>query len=401
MSKNDSTDYLKGQFAQDELNTHDKEHSIAGYVIRVPRQNLVAVGNDRTPEEQIDAFVDALHWRRQVGKENQELTFRFYSGGENDQLVEDAISTLFFYLNEGEPKNLRVMKDDKPADLVVPDFAVKNSKWKDDLLMREKEPLPELAKELENLAKCNAPSFRWYRNVTEKGFSGRVEGLEVCKLAPKVSKIVFSVGKPGITGNVSKARQRFICLAKLADGEEERGFGEGQIQEAVQLVEKLAVDRQCDCGLGGVEREHYLESRILRKVTPVIIKGIGLVEPVIPQDRPPFQFPTLWSVGNRPRYIDVLGKIGKKPWVLELKESSGGQGEYYRHGITQAVLYRHFVRSAKDLYFWFEKFDLEPRNCQAAVVFPQLRGPGAVNLREDHKAIAQMFDVQIVELDGI
>lgn len=394
-----STAYLKGRFAQQELDTRDKEHSIAGYVIRVPHLSLVAVGNDRTPVEQICALVDALHWRRRVGNDNQELTFCIYGRGESDRpdrLVEDAISTLFSSFNESERKTLRVLKDDQPTNLTAPKFDGQNAKWKTDLSNREGEPLPVLASELLRIAEV--PSFRWYRNVTEKGFSGRIEGLEVCKLAPKTSEIVFSVGNPGITGNVSEARRRFI---ELAGGKEEVFYGADQLQEAAAFVKLLAVDRESG-PLRNVVREHHLESRILRQATRVSIEGIGSVEPVIDHERLPFQFPTLWSSADSPRLIDVLGRIGKTgktPWVLELKEfGPGGQGQYYRHGIAQAVLYRHFVRSAKDLHFWFEKFDLEPRNCQAAVVFPKLQGKNAPKLREDHKAIAQMFDVHIVEL---
>lgn len=391
MSEYGSTAYVKGQFAHEELDTRDKEHSISGYVFRVPRQNKVAVGNDRTPVEQICTFVDALHWRRQVCSENQELTFCIYRGGRNDQLVEDSISTLFSSLNESERKTLRIMKNDQPTNLTAPDFDGQNAKWKTDLSNREGEPLPVLASELLRIAEV--PSFRWYRNVTEKMFSGRVEGLEVCALLPGASEIVFRVGKVGSTGNVSKARQRFTDLAHGP----EVVYGAGQLREAAQFVKLLASDRESGL-LRNVEREHHLESRILRRATRVSIEGIGSVEPVIPDDHLPFQFPTLWSFVDRSRLIDVLGRIGKTPWVLELKERSGGQGQYYRHGIAQAVLYRHFIRTARDLHSWFEGYGLEPKECRAAVAFPQLQGPGADKRRSEHKAIAQMFGVQIAEL---
>lgn len=391
MNEYGSTAYLKGLFAQDELDTRDKEHSISGYVFRVPRQNLVAVGNDRTPVEQISTFVDALHWQRRVGNENQELTFCFYGGGKNDRLVEDAISTLFLSLNESEQKKLRVMKNDQPVNPAAPDFGDQNAKWKADLSNREGEPLPVLASELLRIAEV--PSFRWYRNVTEKTFSGRIEGLEVCNLSPGAREVVFCVGKPGIKGAESSARKRFIELAHGPDVV----YGAGQLREAAQFVKLLAADRECG-PLRNVEREHHLESRILRQSTQVSIEGIGSVEPVILQDRLPFQFPTLWSVVDRSRLIDVLGRIGKTPWVLELKERSGGQRQYYRHGIAQAVLYRHFIRTARDLHSWFEGYGLEPKECQAAVAFPQLQGPGADRRRSEHKSIAQMFGVQIAEL---
>ncbi|HUT56904.1 MAG TPA: hypothetical protein VNA25_03400 [Phycisphaerae bacterium] len=392
MSRRGSTAELKGRFAPQKLDTRDKQHSIAGYVIRVLHRNLVAVGNDRKPVEQIGAFVDALHWRRQVGNDNQELTFCIYSGGKNDRLVEDAISTLFSSLNENERENLRVMKDDQPANLAAPDFAALNTKWETDLSSREIESLPALADELQRIAE--APSFRWYRNVTEKVFSGRIEGLEVCTLSPETNEIVFQVGRIGIKGDESKARRRFRELARAP----KVIYKAGQLQEAARFVKLLAEDRKSG-SLRNVEREHHLESRILRQAIRVGIEGIGSVDPVIPQDRLPFQFPTLWSFADSPRLIDVLGRVGKTPWVLELKEfGSKGRGQYYRYGIAQAVLYRHFIRTAKDLHFWFEDYGLEPKDCQAAVAFPRLHGDAAQRLRDEHTSVARMFGIQIVEL---
>ena len=57
------------------------------------------------------------------------------------------------------------------------------------------------------------------------------------------------------------------------------------------------------------------------------------------------QFPTLWGDVTRPaRYLDaLLADCEGRPWAVELKDqdAGGGHGAYLRHGIGQAVLYRH------------------------------------------------------------
>jgi hypothetical protein len=42
-------------------------------------------------------------------------------------------------------------------------------------------------------------------------------------------------------------------------------------------------------------------------------------------------------------------------------------GQYYRHAVGQAVLYRDFIRRATPLEPWFEQLDMNHRSCQAAV----------------------------------
>ncbi|UCD75252.1 MAG: hypothetical protein JSV91_15895, partial [Phycisphaerales bacterium] len=113
---------------------------------------------------------------------------------------------------------------------------------------------------------------------------------------------------------------------------------------------------------------------------------------------PPFEFPAQWSPGQMSKYIDVICHLDREPWVVELKDRGSGQGEYYRHGITQAVLYRHFIRHSGNLRDWFDEKDIDAQICQAAVAFPEFGGPLAVQLESEHKAIAGLFGVQLARL---
>ncbi len=92
---------------------------------------------------------------------------------------------------------------------------------------------------------------------------------------------------------------------------------------------------------------------------------------------------------------------GSTPWVVELKDLRGGIGRYLRHAVTQAVLYRHFVRGASGLHPWLEERDvpLVPRNCRAAVAFPRPSGRDAERRVEELARVAALFEVEVIELD--
>jgi hypothetical protein len=224
--------------------------------------------------------------------------------------------------------------------------------------------------------------------------SGRVEGLEACKILPPGDRGVLDVGKPGKNGRESTARTRFKELTGLHDA---FNFNEGNVEEAAVLIRALADDRTSG-PLKDCDPEHRLESRILRGDLEVEIPNLGKLEPVVADV--PFQFPTQWVVDGAARYVDALMRVGSTPLVLELKEISGGQGQYYRHAVGQAVLYRSFIRQAKLLHPWFDQHGLKAADCRAAVIFLELRGSERrrSQLLDDLTWMGELFDVAIVPL---
>ena len=84
-----------------------------------------------------------------------------------------------------------------------------------------------------------------------------------------------------------------------------------------------------------------------------------------------------------------------------MKEPSraGGYGSYLRHAIGQAVLYRHFLRTASPYGQWFNSVGLDQRGVRALVLYPQ---PDEVVERKisrrvgDLWLLASAFDVQLV-----
>jgi len=119
----------------------------------------------------------------------------------------------------------------------------------------------------------------------------------------------------------------------------------------------------------------------------------------------PFQFPARWSLSGTDRHIDILargeGDGEKVPWVLELKTKgrphNGRPSQYYRHAVTQVVLYREYLRGAKQLHFWFEEQGLDMAKIRAAVAFPRQENWRANDLA-GVLALAKDFDVEIIEL---
>jgi hypothetical protein len=111
------------------------------------------------------------------------------------------------------------------------------------------------------------------------------------------------------------------------------------------------------------------------------------------------QFPTRWghTAGNAARYLDALLRDGDVPWAVEMKvRGSGGVGGYYRHAVAQAVLYRHFIRSADPLDPWFASRGLNRMACRAAVVVPDLDAQPA--WRDRLRAVCELVDVELVEV---
>ena len=205
--------------------------------------------------------------------------------------------------------------------------------------------------------------------VTGKYWSGRVGGLEVCKLDLAGQNGKLSVGRAGKYED-GQARKEFLAIIAHENfNENPFPFSRPQIDKVASIIRAIAKSRK-NGALSEVQREHLLESQVLSEKVKIVVKE-GALESVCKDH--PFQFPTLWAPLASPRFVDALMRLGDIPYVVELKESSGTSlGQGYRHAITQAVLYREFVRRAKKVHPWFLKRGLDPGKCRAVVAFPEL-----------------------------
>ncbi len=154
--------------------------------------------------------------------------------------------------------------------------------------------------------------------------------------------------------------------------------------------------------LGHGQAEHALEAHVLSG--RLILSALaGPLHPAVPFRAGTLaaaQFPTLWGDVTRPaRYLDaLLADDNHRPWAIELKDqgAGGGHGAYLRHGIGQAVLYRHYIRSAAELDPWFELHGLERTQCQAALAFPAASQSTAKVIARV-RALAARYDVEVIE----
>ncbi|SFE51929.1 hypothetical protein [Blastococcus tunisiensis] len=246
------------------------------------------------------------------------------------------------------------------------------------------------------LAGVPRESFRAYPMLTNKGrWSLRLEGLEVAQVGQRRGWVDVAKDYLGKRGP-----ERTAWLAQVPEGRLEVTEEEASVDRAIHEINRFA-DAWGDILAAGVKQnEHALESRVLRGAVPIPVSTGELQLIGGRDDRVSWgsQFPTRWgrTSSNAGRYLDALLRDGSTPWALELKiEGSGGVGNYYRHAVEQAVLYRQFIRQATPLASWFERFDLDHRACGAAVVVPEFRS-GSERWAERLRAVCGAFDVELV-----
>jgi hypothetical protein len=393
--------------------------SISSEVIRGVHERRRAVivpgtGTSRSSyaKPQIDALVDLLHLYRCTAPPD-EVTV----ANELDIIVgcarpeaRDALSTLirnlrgapavrvFDYRRDGTITRLADTRFDPATER-------RTLGWQRLLSEVSQRELPPLARAV--MDKVRQEELRAYPMLSQPGWwSIRLEGLDVARLDAAGGFV--DIGKTGKGNAVSPARKVWLQTAGPGVPTEVRAEDPGTSAAAARQIARFAA-AWLDPG-GTQQNEHALESRILRGYTPIDVPGIGTLDLIPPPtaDLKGYvnwgsQFPTLWGTGGPARYLDALLHKGRTPWAIEIKVDIGGSGTgivgYYRHAISQAVLYRQFIRAATPLHAWFQGQDLDAGDCRAAVVVPDLIG----NARRDHRAdlqgICKLFDVELIEVD--
>ncbi|MGY1915855.1 hypothetical protein [Blastococcus sp. SYSU DS0973] len=240
--------------------------------------------------------------------------------------------------------------------------------------------------------------FRAYPMLTNKGWwSLRLEGLEVAQVGPRLGRLDVGKDYQGRRGP-----ERTMWMQFVPDGRLEVTESAYSVARATEVINRFADAWQDVLSAGEKQNEHALESRILRGAVPIRTSS-GVLETLRPvRDGVSWgsQFPTRWgrTPSNAGRYLDALLRDGSTPWAIEIKiEGSGGVGNYYRHAVEQAVLYRHFIRQATYLAPWFEQFGLDHATCRAAVVVPEIRTQQA-RWRDRLQRVCEAFDVELIEV---
>jgi hypothetical protein len=370
----------------------DSDLCISSHLIRATDGTaLAAVGGEpnRSSNRRVNLFADALVWYRHHFNDGQ--TLRFVLG--NYCYIEEALSalsTLCQLLQQHLAIQIEV--DEKLVELSVPDFAAEEDPWASFLLNRDEMSLPDLAVQLTH--EVGSPSFCWHYSLKARHWSGHVEGLEVCQIAPDGKSGILGFVKRGKHSSASTARKRFVEL----NSQVRIDFDASNTSEAGNAIKALVKDREAG-GLARLGVERHLESRILRGAIPVRLHNSTDLT-MVDEDHA-FQLPSRRHPGGVASYLDVLMKSGNAPWAVEVKAAEAFDTRLYRHAICQVVLHREFIRHARSFYPWYEKHGLDPKQCQAAVVFPKpicLNKTAEVGF-DDIKWLADLFQVEVIALD--
>jgi len=339
-----------------------------------------------TNYDPVNAVVDGVHWASNKKYDRVCICVPDENlGVESKQALATMVSavrwldvTLCFYRIVNDFIQVTLEKAELPKFLCLPRLC----SWAESLESRKTAKIPAIGLDLQNRLVKRVPSFRWYRSVTGKGWSGRVAGWEFCELKDGHTEIHW--------GETDKDRKSNPPITS------------SNLTTLVSEIIKFASARANPTSKAGkTKHEHLLESCILRQGIPVMLPNNGrLLIPVIKADEPPFQFPALFSDKGNPsaKYIDVLMRDGDTPWVLELKVATNGEGQYYRHAITQAVLYREFLRRATPLHKWFHLHAIDPVKTRSAIGFPHMKDKTSSNRMQQLRRTARFFDVEVIEL---
>jgi hypothetical protein len=393
MNKKEIINELKKQGLNPEYHKDTKDFMISSKIIRCTNDenSIVAVGNETRKDDPIHGFIDAVHYHLQT--QGDTGTLRYILGSrKNIEEQKRILYSLFSLLNSiSIPLNVQIEVDFFSVNHAFEDFgtALQKRNWFKKITESQNITLPDMAKDLSITVNDNA--FRWYRNVTGGNWSGRVEGLQVCSINSKGDTGTLDVGKKGKKGD-GLARKVFIEIA----GGKAGVFSGSQISEVASIIKRLIESRKSG-ELSKYQREHLLESRVLSGVAKLKVDE-KILEPVVTAH--PFQFPTLWSPKGNPRFLDALMRDENIPWAVELKEPKGSSiGEDYRHAITQAVLYREFIKKATLMHEWFHDMGVIASKCQSAVAFPKMKlNNRQQKIIKQHQKVAEAFDVKIIEI---
>jgi len=351
-------------------------------VVAVPGSRETAKGKKPvSPKECVDALIDAIYWARQ---EPELGTFSFLIGkGPQSDISVSVVDTLLSAIRCSKP-SINIEHDFVPRQPSTPAFG-DLSNWAKMLKRPFCQPLLAAAKTIEARVGIG---FKWYRIISSSTTCfGRVEGLNVCSASWKKMHFVssFSLGKPkGGTDAMFQGLANTLGINLSPTGEEAH----------VDTLTRLLAARRSDPVLRDLQPEHVVESRIISGHSRILDgdgRALGLIDSGVP-----FQFPARWSALDPNRHIDLLMRYpgDPRPWVVELK--AGSEGEYLRHAIGQAALYREFIRNADALSFWFEAFGLDIERCEAAVALASTKP----KLLAEAKDLGEHFGVQIFKVEG-
>lgn len=370
----------------------------------------VGVGSDAAGKVRINSVLDGVAWFLARGAAHDDTLDLVLGTAEHDpgqipfKEHVGAIGTLIGALSSGPTVRVWLMgPGGEPREVAVeaPAFTTKTpQRWNALLMSAAIAPVTGMAADL--VSAIHHPSFALYPKLSsQKGaepWQMRLDGLAIGRAGATSATLHFASSNP-LAGEPHATWRKIV-------GQQSIAFTPSSIDKAVALIDGLIVawtaPRNPAAVLQHGQAEHALEAHILSDRLQLKAGDILLRSAVPFRSRMlgAAQFPTLWGdVSGPARYLDaLLADHDRRPWAVELKDqhAGGGHGAYLRHGIGQAVLYRHFIRSAAELDPWFAHHGLDRQRCRAALAFPTTAG-GAAKTIARLGDLAPRFDVDIIE----
>lgn len=422
VSKHELKRWLEDRYPVEFIDKPDAVRGLSSHLVRGRPGNrlTVAVGGEARPETAINALLDLLAWQWQMTVEREkpgDAADLLVGDGPNASRILDAWRTLAA-THAGRPRiHLHLVAEDGTAlrsrEVHGPPPAFTSSSraasWAG-YLSRWWDAQPDgLAADLADA--IGDRRARLYPSLSEDPAAGewslRIDGLQVGAVGAACGHL--GIGKSDTGSGVAVAAWKKIAGTGQKVVSASPGDGELGVAAAAGLVRALIGEFDAAAG-GRLEHgqpEHALEATVLRGELKVMVGGRVLEPLVAPSDLPAnsrvtrgSQIPTQWWPGGAPRYLDALLRDEQTAWAVEMKEPSraGGYGPYLRHAIGQAVLYRHFLRTASPYRQWFDSVGLDQRGVRALVLYPQPEE--AVEARISRRIgdlwlLASAFDVQL------
>lgn len=394
----------------------DKFLSLSSHLLRFKWEgdHAIGVGSEHPAKTRINAVLDGVAWW--MAGSPATGTLRMVFGVDADQLSEGkpffeqspafreqfgAIATLIAEIQTAPAVQLwwvdahgvpRQVSPQPPRFGGTP-------KWIEPLMSTAKKPVPLLAKALAEAV--DHPAFALYPKLSTNSaepWQMRLDGLEIGRVGERTGRLQLATGDVSKSGEPRDAWRSVVGAGPVS-------FDLASLADARALIHRLIsawqVGQAPTAALGHGQAEHALESHVLsgRLTLHTSTGPLRLAAPCGDRALRVAQFPTLWGEVARPvRYLDaLLADPAGRPWAVELKDhATGGHGAYLRHGIAQAVLYRHYIRSVQALDGWFAHWGLDRSQCQAAVAFPRA-APASAEAVKAHRELARQFGVEVIE----
>ena len=395
--------------------TPDYQLSLSSKLLRFDWKDAttVAVGADADGKTRINAVLDAIALASGQPKPERvaaHLILGTGPEGADDPAIKehlDAIGTLIAELH-GSPEvrvwTLAPREVPKLTQVMPPRFTTdKPTKWLEMLMTAATAPVLGMAAAVVD-ALSGQPSFALYPKLSSltsaKPWQMRLDGLEIGRTG--LAGTTLQLASKDLT-KPTEPRSSWLRIV----GPDPIQFAPDRLDEFVRLVDQLITawtdPKKPGAVLGHGQAEHALEAHLLSGRLAISAQTTGPLSLAVPSRfgvLAAAQFPTLWGDVKRPaRYLDALLADGEgRPWAVELKDqdAGGGHGAYLRHGIGQAVLYRHYIRSTAELDPWFKHHGLKRTECQAALAFPTAAVSTIQAIRR-LRQLAARYDVEVIE----